>query len=144
MSGSFLTLTDDGQMIPLDGSCPIGRQAGNRLLLPGERVSRQHALIQWQRSDETGTGAFLLIDLGSSNGTMLNGARITRPSALADGDIIDRFAAIGQPPVLNTISNPTAQPGYKPVLYRFRWQAARAAKTEYRRRLASKVTEVQP
>lgn len=89
MSGSFLTLTDDGQMVPLDGSCPIGRQAGNRLLLPGERVSRQHALIQWQRSDETGTGAFLLIDLGSSNGTMLNGARITRPSALADGDIIE-------------------------------------------------------
>ncbi|MEZ5785813.1 MAG: flagellar basal body L-ring protein FlgH [Xanthobacteraceae bacterium] len=28
---------------------------------------------------------------------------------------IDRFATIGQPPVLNTISNPTAQPGYKPV-----------------------------
>ena len=76
MSGSFLTLTDDGQVVPLDGSCPIGRQAGNRLLLPGERVSRQHALIQWQRSDETGTGAFLLIDLGSSNGLKVNGARV--------------------------------------------------------------------
>lgn len=40
--------------------------------------------------------------------------------------------------------NSLLQPGCKPVLYRFRWQAARAAKTEYRRRLASKVTEVQP
>lgn len=28
---------------------------------------------------------------------------------------IDRFASIGQPPVLNAIDNPTAQPGYKPV-----------------------------
>ena len=40
--------------------------------------------------------------------------------------------------------NSILQPGCKPVLYRFRWQAARAAKTEYRRRLASKVTEVRP
>jgi flagellar L-ring protein precursor FlgH len=28
---------------------------------------------------------------------------------------VDRLASIGQPPVLNAISNPTAQPGYKPV-----------------------------
>lgn len=28
---------------------------------------------------------------------------------------VDRIASIGQPPVLNAISNPTAQPGYKPV-----------------------------
>lgn len=89
MSGSFLTLVDDGQVVPLDGSCPIGRQSGNRLLLANERVSRQHALIQWQRIDPTGAGAFLLIDLGSSNGTMLNGARISRPTVLADGDIIE-------------------------------------------------------
>lgn len=37
-------------------------------------------------------------------------------ASLAGGcGAIDRFAAIGQPPVLNAISNPTAQPGYKPV-----------------------------
>ncbi len=76
-------------MVPLAGGCTIGRQEGNQILLSDERVSRQHALIQWQRTDSDGAGGYLLIDLGSSNGTLLNDVRISRPTILSDGDEID-------------------------------------------------------
>src|SRR4051812_33049755 len=63
-----------------DGATTMGRAPGNRLLLTTERVSRNHAAIR-QESD----GTFLLVDLGSSNGTFLNGQRVTRPVTLRNG-----------------------------------------------------------
>ena len=45
-------------------------------------VSRRHAEIQ--RRD----GQFVLVDLGSFNGTLLNEQRITTPTPLYDGDRI--------------------------------------------------------
>jgi pSer/pThr/pTyr-binding forkhead associated (FHA) protein len=45
-------------------------------------VSRVHAEFK------TGTNAFLVIDRGSTNGTMVNGTRITAEYQLSDGDII--------------------------------------------------------
>ncbi len=61
----------------------IGRGAGNDLPLQDSRASRQHAVIRLQ-SDQT----HYLIDLGSGNGTFLNGRRVTIPSALKSGDEI--------------------------------------------------------
>lgn len=49
-----------------------------------ERVSRFHAAIRLE-SD----GTFLLMDLGSSNGTFLNGQRLSRPVVLRNGWIIE-------------------------------------------------------
>jgi class 3 adenylate cyclase len=89
MAGGFLIIAENGSEIPLGGGCTIGRQAGNQIVLGDDRVSRQHALIQWQRTDAEGAGGYLLIDLGSSNGTLLNGVRISRPTVLTDGDAID-------------------------------------------------------
>jgi adenylate cyclase len=46
-------------------------------------VSRQHALVQRMEN-----GEYILFDLGSRNGTFLNGTRVTIPMPLSDGDRI--------------------------------------------------------
>jgi pSer/pThr/pTyr-binding forkhead associated (FHA) protein len=51
------------------------------LVMDDDSVSAQHARIKEER------GQFVLYDLASTNGTLLNGKRIER-SALVDGDII--------------------------------------------------------
>jgi len=74
----------------LKGSCTLGRHAGNDIPLQSDHVSRQHALLQWQEQREgQGESGFLLVDLGSSNGTYVNQRRIARPVPLKDGDIIE-------------------------------------------------------
>jgi hypothetical protein len=60
----------------------IGRDAGNTIALPhDERASRYHAEIRREGS------GYVLRDLNSKNGTMVNGQRISRHT-LADGDRI--------------------------------------------------------
>jgi DNA-binding response OmpR family regulator len=58
----------------------IGRWDGNDIVLSDREVSRRHAQI---RHD---AGQYVLVDLGSKNGTLVNGARIERATVLADGD----------------------------------------------------------
>jgi uncharacterized protein (TIGR02996 family) len=60
----------------------IGRVPGNDLVLPHGSVSRRHAriLVQGER--------FLLVDLRSTNGTYVNGRRITAPLAVGEHDLI--------------------------------------------------------
>jgi adenylate cyclase len=70
-----------GAGFPLRGAFAIGRGEPNDLPLADDRVSRRHALIQAQ-----GEGEFWLVDLGSRNGTYLNGRRVRQPVRLADGD----------------------------------------------------------
>ncbi len=69
------------QRFKLDGSAPetIGRHA-KRLKLDDSRVSRRHAEVLLR------DGVWLIRDLGSSNGTHLNGERITGTSELEEGD----------------------------------------------------------
>jgi serine phosphatase RsbU (regulator of sigma subunit) len=52
------------------------------VFLPDYRLSRRHAEIE-QRGD-----AYFLIDLGSTNGTFLNGQRVVGERRLRDGDLI--------------------------------------------------------
>jgi adenylate cyclase len=61
----------------------IGRSAENTLVCPDKSMSRRHAVIQ-----QTQPGKFCFIDLGSSNGSSLNGRRITVPIELRDGDTV--------------------------------------------------------
>ena len=61
------------------GSAIVGREAGNRIQLHDTEVSRRHAEIQ--SADEN----FLLVDLGSSNGTFVNNERVEQKE-LASGD----------------------------------------------------------
>src|SRR5215472_9118089 len=73
----------DGRRFPLgEGqSWAIGRGDGCAVLLDSRSVSRLHALIQ--RKD---TGELSLVDLGSRNGSFLNGKRVSFPVTLAHRD----------------------------------------------------------
>jgi len=53
------------------------------LRIPDARLSSQHACISREG------GAFFVDDLGSRNGTRVNGSRISSRALLADGDIIE-------------------------------------------------------
>lgn len=73
----------DGSRLKLKGNCSIGRSSANDIALVDDRISRRHAVIQRQTHDE-----FWLMDLESSNGTYLNGRRITAAERLRDRDQI--------------------------------------------------------
>lgn len=59
----------------------IGRDPSNDLVLPDAMVSRRHALIECRGSQ------FFLRDCNSSNGSLVNGDRVTERS-LRDGDLV--------------------------------------------------------
>jgi len=86
-SGPHLILkTDSGNRhLPLLGiHCwTVGRSDDNNLVLPDRWISRNHAMLQGMES-----GEFYLIDLGSRNGTFVNGRRVSVPVILRDGDLI--------------------------------------------------------
>jgi predicted RecA/RadA family phage recombinase len=63
-------------------SIVIGRMMGNDVVISDPEVSRRHASIIWER------GQPVIRDLGSTNGTFVNGVRITGPQAISDGDTI--------------------------------------------------------
>jgi len=60
----------------------IGREAGNDLVIEDPQVSRRHARLTRQGN------SYLLEDLGSTNGTFVNGSRVTTPVLLAHNDLI--------------------------------------------------------
>jgi adenylate cyclase len=73
----------DGKVseFPLTGRTTLGRHPANTLRLADREVSKEHAVIE--RAGNT----YLVKDLGSSNGTYVNGRRI-REHRLKDGDEI--------------------------------------------------------
>jgi FHA domain len=58
----------------------IGRDDRCDLILTQAAVSREHAVVRYQH------GEFMIDDLGSSNGTLINGVRVNGPTILRDGD----------------------------------------------------------
>lgn len=72
-----------GQEFALEGDeLVIGRAADNPVSIPDTSVSRKHALVR-----KTADG-WAVSDLGSGNGTMLNGEAIADETPLNDGDVI--------------------------------------------------------
>lgn len=72
--------------VPLEGASPltIGRDPANRLALAAEAgLSRHHAELR-----PAGEGRWLVCDLGSSNGTYVEGERLSGCRPLAPGDRI--------------------------------------------------------
>ncbi len=61
----------------------LGRSSACEVALNDTECSRRHALINPQAG-----GEFWIVDLGSTNGTHVNGRRLLRPTQLADGDRI--------------------------------------------------------
>jgi hypothetical protein len=72
----------DGTFRPLGHETRIGRRAGNDIVLGHHGVSRAHAIIRRSGSD------FVLSDLGSTHGTLINEQPLTSPHRLTDGDRI--------------------------------------------------------
>ncbi len=76
--------TESGnRYLPLVGSnCwTIGRNEDNNFVLPDRWISRNHAMLQCMEN-----GEFYLIDLGSRNGSFVNGRRVSIPVTLHNGD----------------------------------------------------------
>jgi hypothetical protein len=80
------------QLVPLNGSQPVplarsrplivGRDSSCDLVIPDPSVSGRHARIEFAERIWT------LTDLGSTNGTWLNGARLAEPVSIQAGDIV--------------------------------------------------------
>ncbi|MEJ2733945.1 MAG: FHA domain-containing protein [Anaerolineae bacterium] len=60
----------------------IGRHGDNEVILPDPQVSRHHAEILMQG------GRWVVADLGSANGTFVNGQQLTGPQVLNHGDLL--------------------------------------------------------
>src|SRR3984885_3667623 len=60
----------------------IGRVQGNDIVLPKGNVSKRHARIVLK------DGKFIIVDLKSTNGTYVNGRKITSPLVVKDADKI--------------------------------------------------------
>ncbi|MGB5812962.1 MAG: FHA domain-containing protein [Polyangiales bacterium] len=76
---------DEGQttVVPLlRDEITIGRKAGNTIRLTERNVSRSHARLVKRN------GAYIVEDLGSYNGVILNGERVDRSAEVASGDQI--------------------------------------------------------
>src|ERR1700686_240374 len=77
-----------GSTLVVEDELVIGRHAtGAGRLSEDEQISRQPARISRE-----GAGNYAIEDLGSSNGTFVNGLRIQSPRVLAVGDSIETGA----------------------------------------------------
>ncbi len=75
LGGKRLVVGDDG--------ATLGRSRSSDVMVDDPNVSRAHAEVRAHGS------SWVLTDLGSTNGTRLNGRRVTQPEVLGPGDEIE-------------------------------------------------------
>jgi EAL domain-containing protein (putative c-di-GMP-specific phosphodiesterase class I) len=79
----------DGDVIPLRTlPCQVGRQPGLMVRIVHPTVSLVHAEIHQQ------VAGLLVRDLGSRNGTFVNGQRLTEPKSVCTGDLVQFGASV--------------------------------------------------
>ncbi len=71
-----------------EGNVLIGRDANNELVVQDSEASRRHSRIVLD------TAGYVVEDLGSTNGTYVNGQRVTGSALLQDGDTITLGRAV--------------------------------------------------
>lgn len=84
------------QSFPLRGELHLGRDKENAIVVADQKVSRRHASLV--PIEET----YILTDLGSANGTFLNGVQIAQPTRLKH---LDRLT-VGDTTFLFNIGQP--------------------------------------
>jgi hypothetical protein len=76
-----------GERFEVDGVLSIGRESGD-VVLDDAEVSRRHAEVQ------AVDGTLVVSDVGSSNGTDVNGRRCDAPTTLSEGDRVQIGATV--------------------------------------------------
>lgn len=67
----------------VEGKCwTVGRGEENDIVIKDRCLSRNHAMLQCTE------GGYYLIDMGSSNGTFVNGRRVNIPVIVHNGDVV--------------------------------------------------------
>lgn len=84
MPDAWLEFPSGDRLFLSESTTTFGRAPTNRVVIATERVSRNHAVIRKEID-----GSYQLMDLGSSNGTFVNGQRVQRPLILRNGWIIE-------------------------------------------------------
>jgi pSer/pThr/pTyr-binding forkhead associated (FHA) protein len=69
-----------GQRLPLRAVNSVGRDAGSDVVLNDDAASAQHAVVSFA------DGEWWLEDAGSTNGTLLNGTRVSEKERVHYGD----------------------------------------------------------
>jgi predicted component of type VI protein secretion system len=102
-----------GKEYPLDkNEMFIGRDLSNDIVINDPEISRRHSRLFTQGN------TFVLEDLGSTNGTFVNGQRLMGPNMLRPGDVItfgERMSLVFESSDFDqdaTVVNPASRPSY--------------------------------
>ena len=87
-SGAYLVLRSAGRWsdvfrLTAPAEAVIGRASSNQIAIRNDQASRRHARIFWADKN------WSIEDMGSRNGTFVNGKKIEQARPLADGDIVE-------------------------------------------------------
>ena len=86
----------------------VGRDCDG-LLLGDPRTSRRHATLM------ANAGGLTVLDMGSSNGTFVNGTRIVGPTPVSPNDIVavgDTTITLVAPPAVGPVARHHGRPGH--------------------------------
>ena len=98
----------------------LGREAGNDIVIEDSQVSRHHAQLTRQGN------SYLIEDAGSTNGTFVNGSRVSGSVLLANGDMVGLADTVvlavqvsvsvdaGATMVGRAATSPTTEPAFTP------------------------------